>query len=153
MSGFWAMPSTMAVVSTAISTEPATAVPTEMPRLLKVFCRPPTSPVSSAGTADTVTLPSCEARQPMPRPTSSIGHSTTTGVGVEIDAGEQHDAGPTSISSTPTRTTSRGEMFGHSFGMPSAATITVIDSGTSRIPVSSAFSSSTTDRNSGTMKK
>ena len=33
-------------VSTAMSTEPASAVPSEAPRLVAVFCRPPTSPLS-----------------------------------------------------------------------------------------------------------
>ena len=46
------------VVSTAIRTVPASAVPMEAPRLVTVFWIPPTSPLCEVGTDDTVTLPS-----------------------------------------------------------------------------------------------
>jgi hypothetical protein len=45
-------------VSAEISTAPASAVPIDAPRLVTVFCRPPTSPLRSSGTDDTVTAPS-----------------------------------------------------------------------------------------------
>ena len=38
-----------------------------------MFWTPPTSPVCSSGTEETVTLPSCEASAPIPRPASNIG--------------------------------------------------------------------------------
>src|SRR5438128_411976 len=59
-----------------MSTAPASAVPIDAPRLVNVFCRPPTSPLCSSGTDDTVTLPSCDANAPTPSPASSIGQVT-----------------------------------------------------------------------------
>ena len=67
------MPVKNDAVSAEISTAPASAVPIEAPRLVNVFWRPPTSPLCSSGTAETVTAPSCEASAPMPSPASSIG--------------------------------------------------------------------------------
>ena len=52
----------------------------------------------------------------------------------------------------PNRETSRGEAFGNSFGMPTAAITSVIDSGMMRSPVSMAESPSAIERNSGTAK-
>ena len=40
-----------AEVMVAISSEPASAVPSEAPRFVIVFCMPPTSGLSSSGTA------------------------------------------------------------------------------------------------------
>ena len=51
------------------------------------------------------------------------------------------------------RTTRRGLARGRSFGTPTAVASSASDSGTSRTPVSSADSSSTTDRKSGMVKK
>ena len=59
---------------------------------------------------------------------------------------------PPSISSSPTRATRRGDAAGQTFGTPAAATSSATDSGMIRSPVSIAESSSTTLRNSGTMK-
>ena len=64
-----------------MSTEPASAVPSDAPMLVAVFCRPPTSGLCSSGTAETVTPPSCEASAPMPRPSSSSGTVTTSADG------------------------------------------------------------------------
>ena len=58
---------------------PVSAVPTEMPRLVIVFWSPPTSSLYSSETEETVTLPSCEARDPTPRPAISIGQVTISG--------------------------------------------------------------------------
>ena len=75
-SGFCAIPVRNDAVSAATRTEPASAVPSEAPNCVAVFWRPPTSGLCSSGTAETVTLPSCEARPPMPRPISSSGMVT-----------------------------------------------------------------------------
>ena len=56
-----------------------------------VFWRPPTSPLCSSGTAETVTAPSCEASAPMPRPASSSGHGDDLGAGADVERGDQHD--------------------------------------------------------------
>ena len=73
------------LVTAAIMSEPASAVPIEAPRFVIVFCTPPTSGLCSSGTAETVTAPSCEASAPIPSPTSSIGtkHDLRPRVGVE----------------------------------------------------------------------
>jgi hypothetical protein len=60
---------------------------------------------------------------------------------------------PASNASRPLRTASRGETFGNRRGMPIAAARSVIESGSSRAPVSSADRPRQTDRNSGTTKK
>ncbi len=52
----------------------------------------------------------------------------------------------------PKRVTRRGDAFGKSFGMPTAAMTRVIESGMMRSPVSIADSPSAIDRNSGTAK-
>ena len=66
-------------MSAEIRTAPASAVPMEAPRLVTVFCNPPTSPLCSSGTAETVTAPSCEASAPTPSPASSIGQVMISG--------------------------------------------------------------------------
>ena len=140
------------MLSVAISTDPISAVPIEAPRLVAVFCSPPTSAVSLSDTADTVTAPSCEASAPRPRPISTIGmFSTVASASGSIPATRKPM--PTISSSSPIRTTRRGLAFGHSLGMPIAASSSAMDSGTSRTPVCSALSPSTTERNSGTAKK
>ena len=77
--GLFSMPSRNEVVSVAMRMAPASAVPIEAPRLVPVFWSPPTSLLCSSGTDDTVTLPSCEASAPMPRPARSIGQVTISG--------------------------------------------------------------------------
>ena len=71
--------------------EPASAVPSEAPRLVIVFCTPPTSGLSSSGTAETVTAPSCEASAPIPSPIRSIGTKTISGPASASSAAEQDD--------------------------------------------------------------
>ena len=78
--GFWSMPVRNDAVSAAIRIEPASAVPSDAPNWVAVFCRPPTSGLSLSGTADTVTAPSCEARPPSPSPINSSGPVTTSAV-------------------------------------------------------------------------
>ena len=60
---------------------------------------------------------------------------------------------PARMSSSPRRTTRRGEALGRSLGMPGAAMSRPTESGSTRTPVFSAESPSTTERNSGMMKK
>ncbi len=55
-------------VKVAIRTEPARAVPSEAPRFVEVFCKPPTSPLTSSGTEETVTAPSWDADTFQKRP-------------------------------------------------------------------------------------
>ena len=59
---------------------------------------------------------------------------------------------PTRIATKPSCTTRRGDAFGNNFGMPTAASSSVIDSGSSRTPVAIAERPSATDRNNGTAK-
>ena len=59
-------------VSSRMNTDPTRAVPNEEPRFWNVPCRPPTSEVSAALTADMLTFPSWEARRPKPEPTMNM---------------------------------------------------------------------------------
>ena len=87
------MPLKNDVVRAEMSTAPASAVPIDAPRLVKVFWMPPTSPLCSSGTADTVTAPSWEASAPMPRPARSSGTVTICCADTELEGGHQgHDA-------------------------------------------------------------
>ncbi len=95
-------------MSDAISSEPASAVPSEAPRFVIVFWRPPTSGLSSSGTAETVTAPSCDASAPIPSPTSSIGTKTTSGP-TPGSSPPRSTTVPARSESKPRRTTRRGE--------------------------------------------
>ena len=93
-SGFWSIPARKDVASAATSTEPASAVPSDAPSWVAVFCSPPTSELFSSGTAETVTAPSCDASAPMPRPMMSSGTNTIDESAPDLEAGdESHDAG------------------------------------------------------------
>ena len=137
--------------SAEMSTAPATAVPMDAPRLVTVFCRPPTSPLRSSGTEDTVTAPSWEARAPMPRPASSIGQVTIWGPAPTSRAPIMTTM-PASSRAKPARATRRGEAWGHRRGTPTAAASSVMDSGSRRTPVAMADRPRATDRNSGIVK-
>src|SRR5215470_6958823 len=145
------MPVKNEVVSAEISTAPARAVPTEAPRLVMVFCNPPTSALCSSGTADTVTLPSCDASAPTPSPASSNGHVTASGP-TPISSAAISVTIPTNSATKPSWTTRRGDAVGKNLGTPTAARSSVIESGSIRTPVSTAESPSATDRNRGTVK-
>ena len=148
---FW-MPERNEAVRAEMSTAPARAVPIEAPRLVTVFCRPPTSPLCSSGTDETVTAPSCDASAPTPRPASSIGQVTISGPAPASSAATITTM-PANSATKPSCTTRRGEACGNTLGMPAAASSSVIDSGSSRTPVAIADSPRATDRNSGTAKK
>ena len=106
-------------VTAAIMIEPASAVPSDAPRFVIVFWTPPTSGLSSSGTAETVTAPSCEASAPMPSPTSSIGTRTISGPRPASSAAEQHDRAREQREQ-PGATINRGETFGSRRGIPIA---------------------------------
>lgn len=145
------MPAMKEAVRAAISIEPASAVPNEAPSCVAVFCSPPTSELFSVGTAETVTLPSCEASAPMPKPMISRGPNT-----IEESAPTSRLAisaiTPTMSPRRPRRTMRRGEACGKRRGMPVAAIRSDSESGSSRIPVSRGDIPSATERNSGTVK-
>ena len=91
--GFCAIPVRNEAVSAAMRTEPASAVPSEAPNCVAVFWRPPTSGLFSLGTDETVTLPSCEARPPMPSPINSSGTVTISALApTSIGADEHQEA-------------------------------------------------------------
>ena len=150
--GLLAIPEKNDAVSADMRMAPASAVPIEIPRLEKVFCRPPTSPLSSSGTDDTVTAPSCEASAPMPKPASSIGQVTISGPAPASSAAT-NTTNPRKSMRNPSCAIRRGEACGNTLGMPTAAITSVIDSGRIRSPVSMAESPSAIDRKSGTAKK
>src|SRR5262250_489979 len=131
------MPVRKEVVSAEMSTAPASAVPMEAPRLVTVFWTPPTSPLCSSDTAETVTLPSWEASAPTPRPASSIGQVTISGPAPESSSASRITM-PANSAKNPIWTTRRGEAFGKTLGTPTAASSNVTDSGSSRTPVATA---------------
>ena len=116
----------------AIKSEPASAVPSEAPRFVIVFWRPPTSGLSSSGTAETVTAPSCEASAPIPRPMRSSGTKTISGPASGSSAPSSTTV-PARSASSPARTTRRGETVGKRRGIPIAAASRVTERGSSRI--------------------
>ena len=72
---------------------PANAVPIDAPSWVPVFWMPPTSPLCSSGTEDTVTLPSCDAIAPTrPGEKQRPGHDLRPGAHVK-QADQQHHAG------------------------------------------------------------
>ena len=145
------MPWSSPAVRLEMSTAPTRAVPSDAPRLVTVFCNPPTSALRRSSTAETVTAPSCEARAPMPNPISSMGMAT-------ISAPESgampviRMSVPAVIDSRPNRTTRRGAAPGNSRGTPMAEISSATDRGTRRTPVWRADISRTTDKYSGMVK-
>lgn len=152
-SGLFWIPARNEPVSEAIRIEPASAVPSEASRLVDVFCSPPTSPLSESGTDDTTSAPSCDARVPIPSPISTRGMATTAADASRLMP-DRRTRIPTSISRIPTLTARRKRhTAGKRRGTPSAPIRSARESGRIRSPVSSAGSSRTTDRKSGTTKK
>ncbi len=145
------MPVKNEAVSVEMRTAPASAVPIEMPRFDAVFWSPPTSPLSSSGSAETVTAPSCDESAPMPRPARIIGQVTTSAPAPASSAATNTTI-PRNSPTNPSCETSRGEARGNSLGIPTAAITSVMDSGRIRTPVWMALSPSAIDRNSGTAK-
>ena len=139
-------------LTNAIRIEPARAVPIDAPRFVAVFWTPPTSGLWSSGTAETVTLPSWEASAPIPRPIRSSGTVTISGP-ASLSRAPRSTSVPASSASRPERTTSRGETFGQSLGIPIAARSSVIERGRRRAPVCSAVRPRQTERKSGITKK
>ena len=138
-------------VKAEMSTAPASAVPMEAPRWVTVFWIPPTSPLCSSGTEETVTAPSWEASAPTPRPASSISQVTMSGPAPASSAATMITM-PANSATNPIWTTRRGEAFGKTLGTPAAASSSVRDSGSSRTPVAIADRPSATDKNNGTAK-
>ena len=129
--------------------DPATAVPRDAPRLVMVFCTPPTTSVSSSGTAETVTAPSWPGGE---RADAEPGEQQRDGDDLRArpSSAAMSDTMPSSIAARPQRTTSRGAAVGKNRGIRrrSAGTPTT---GSSRTPVWRRDSPSAMDR-SGTTK-
>jgi hypothetical protein len=145
IAGFSWIPWMKLAVRPAMRTDPASAVPSDAPRFVMVFCSPPTSPVTSSGTDETVTAPSCEASAPTPRPASSIG-TVTISAPTPTSRARTRDTIPASRAARPQDTTFLGEASGQYLGIATAATSKVIERGSSRIPVSRALRPRATDR-------
>ena len=149
--GFCSTPVRNEDESAAIRIDPASAVPTEAPRLVTAFWTPPTSALCSSGTADTVTDPSWEASAPMPSPISRRG-MVTISAPASVSRAAIRITDPASSARIPRRTTRRGETSGRKRGMRIAAASSVSESGRSQAPVLSADRPRATDRYSGTTK-
>ena len=109
------MPVKNDAVSAEMSTAPARAVPIEAPSWVPVFWSPPTSPLCSSGTAETVTAPSCEAIAPSPAPASSSGQVTISGP-APTSSRATSSTRPANSGMKPRRTTRRGDAFGQQLG-------------------------------------
>ncbi len=81
-------------VRAEMSTAPASAVPIEAPSCVPVFCRPPTSPLCSSGTADTVTAPELggHGAEPGARQQQRPGDDLRAGADVE-QGHQEHEPG------------------------------------------------------------
>ena len=115
--GFCSIPVRKEAVRAAIRTEPARAVPSDAPNWLAVFWRPPTSGLSSSGTADTVTAPSWEARPPKPSPISNSGPVTIAAVASTSIAVKSHTM-PTTTTMSERLTTRQGRRSGRASAPP-----------------------------------
>ena len=65
--------------------------PSDAPRLVAVFCRPPTSPLCSSGTEETVTAPSCEDERTDAQPGQQHRHRDDLGAGPGVEREDQRD--------------------------------------------------------------
>ena len=101
-------------VRPAMSTAPTTAVPSEAPKLVKVFWRPPTSALWLSGAPETVTAPSWDARRPDPETNQGHGDEDDAGVGAGVEPGHEHHGPAQDGTATRPRTTSRGDARGAS---------------------------------------
>ena len=119
--------------------------------MVTVFWIPPTSPLCSSGTDDTVTLPDCEASAPTLKAGEQHRPGHDPGPGTHLDAATMITM-PVNRARNSIWTTRRGEACGKTLGTPAAASSSVMDSGSSRTPVAIAESPSATDKNSGTAK-
>ena len=100
--GLFSMPVKNDAVIAEMSTAPASAVPIDAPSWVPVFCRPPTSPLFSSGTDETVTAPSWEAIIPSPDPASSNGQVMISGpTPTSSKRDQQHEAGEQQDESEP----------------------------------------------------
>ena len=87
----------------------------------------------------------------MPSPISSMGMVTISAPAPGLMP-PMSTSVPAIMDNRPRRTIRRGRALGASRGMPTAAASRATESGSRRMPVCSADSSSTTDRNSGMVK-
>ena len=121
------------------------AVPSDAPRFWAVPWSPPAWFVCDGSALDMITLPSCEARPPIPMPKTAspmakpVALSSTSSVASRM-------TDPTARKPNAIWATRFGERRAAARGPRSAATNIVIDIGSSLRPVSSASSPSTTWR-------
>ena len=148
-------PATFAVKALSrpvITIAPSSAVPSEEPSCIAVFCKPPASLRSSSPTADWTTLPSWETTRPMPIPSTPIAarKEPLSSCGSIVDSSITI---ATRTTSSPTRTSGRGAKRFASAEPAIAARKRPAEAGSIRTPVSSASSPWTICRKSGIVKK
>ena len=90
IAGFAATAPRKVVVSTAMRTAPASAVPMEAPRFVTVFWIPPTSPLCESGTDDTVTAAELRGQAPDAESGQQQGPGDDLGPGTRVQRREQH---------------------------------------------------------------
>ena len=144
-SGLFVIPERNDAVSEAIRTEPASAVPSDAPNWLAVFWEATDLGALLVGTAETVTLPSCEARAPIPSPIRISGTARCAAV-ASTSIVVKSTTIPINTARSPSSTTRRGETAGKNLGMPAAASSIASESGVILSPVSIAERPRATDR-------
>jgi hypothetical protein len=134
-----------------MSAAPASAVPTDAPRLVSVFWIPPTSPLAgwTPPTQSRFRVAMPARRYPGLRAASARSRSQPS---ARVERGH-HDHDASENARNPIWTTRRGDACRKNLGTPTAAASSVMDSGSSRTPVAIAENPSATDRNNGTAKK
>ena len=112
------MPEISEVVSTAISTEPASAVPSEAPRLVAVFCRPPTSPLSLGGHRRHGHAAELRGERADAEPDEDHRDGDHRRGGVDVDAGQQHEDAAEHQQEPDAHDAPRRARAGHTLGTP-----------------------------------
>ena len=141
-------------LSDAIRSEPTRAVPIEAPRLVGGVLQA-ADLRGLLGRAPRTPSPRRAARpaRPCPSPMQEHRHEHDPGAGVRRRGRRAGRPCRRAAQQPDPDDPARRGAAGSSFGMPIAASSSVIDSGSSRTPVSSAERPRATERNSGTAKK
>ena len=121
------------------------AVPSAEPRFCAVNWSPPTSLRSSSPTLDWTTLPSCEASSPVPTPTRAMAPANCASSMTGSMVASSHTTATARVTRA-SRTIRRGPTARPSEEASMEAASMVIDTGSSRSPVSNASKPCTTCR-------
>ena len=143
--GLSAMLSLNPLIRLRIRIAPTRAVPIEAPRLRAVPCRPPVSLALEGSVDDMITLPSCEASRPPPAPIKTMAILNPVSLRFTSSVASITTA-PALIRTSPACATVLGDRLPAILGPANAKISIAAERGSSRLPVSNAFSPITTCR-------